>query len=126
MFSKKKIVSWFILLIVILVIIIGIIYYYFIPIKNFNVNYYSRYSSSSGDRILNINYLVENGEIISCTGTYQFNGTPNVIEQCDVNKLNNNEYNVFVPNEYPKIAYRYTLSKEETDGPKMYSYRIIR
>ena len=101
--------------------------------QNFTVDYYATYSSSGGDRILNISYAIENGAVSSCQGTYSsppsqeqenkgiFN---NNIEKCDIQKLKNKEYNVplvIITN----ISKNQKMSEEFTDGLSFYRYKII-
>lgn len=125
------------LLISLVIITIAFSLYFFsisqVTIMNFKANYYARHTSSAGDRVLDITYTVLQGNIVDCEGTYSSPATTEQMEQgifenvenCDLNKLINKEYNV--PLEL--VAYLTKgskLTKEITDGPSYYRYNIIK
>ena len=122
-------------MIVVLILIGGIFYLYRAsqePTQNFKVDYYAEYSSSAGDRMLSITYSVREGVIVSCEGTYSFPPSSeqmsagmfeNNVEQCNIQKLENNEYNV--PLELiTSISEDQKRSDEVRDGSSMYKYQI--
>ncbi len=99
--------------------------------NNFNVEYYAKNSSSGGDRILDIVYIVKNGIISSCTGSYLYplstmqresGKTGDNVEQCDLNKLLRKEYNV--PLELITTYNNQKITDTVQDGPSLYKYRI--
>lgn len=103
------------------------------PTKNFKVDYHAEYSSSGGDRFLDIVYTVRDGVVVSCEGTYSFPPSSgqrgaginkNNIEQVDVQKLKNGNYNVPIVL-ITSIAKNQKMSDEVNDGSSMYRYRII-
>jgi len=125
--SKNSKTSKILYIFLIILLILGIFLVYLeINHKfknNFTVFYYESYSSSGGDRILNISYVVSNKEIIDCDGFYTFNGLNPKNESCDVVKLKNKERPFvlskyfFEINDSLKGFYRY--------GPLFYSWEIV-
>jgi len=126
---NKKIIYW-----IILVIIIAVIIALFFIIKankatseNFKVNYSSTYSSSGGDRVLNISYMVRDGVVISCTGGYEFDGGDGLqnSEACNLDQLINQEAPFILETGLiTKLSKKDKLSDEVTNGPTTYSYNI--
>jgi len=113
-----------------LIIIVGIFGFYFYSqdkiIKDFNVVYYSKYSSSGGDRILDITYQVRNGAITSCEGNYFFSGTDgDKTEVCDLTKLKNQESPFIVQKLITEYSKGEKMSDEVIDGPSTYRWQII-
>ena len=114
-------------LIVVVAVIVMIILLF--PAKKypseFSVKYYATYSSSSGDRVLNITYEVVNKQIVSCQGTYVTDMTDGGnLKECEVDKLNNWDYNVpqFLIKE---ISSDTILKGNFTDEPSHYSWEVI-
>ncbi len=98
-------------------------------LTTFNVAYYGKYTSSAGDRILNITYMVTDGAIVSCTGTYSYPAPQERYgqtdtEPCNVTRLNNHEYNVPLEliTTMPSGAPREGSSQY---GPRRYSWSIV-
>lgn len=54
--------------------------------KTYSVEWYGKQSSSGGDRVLDITYIVKKGKITACEGTYTHADN---IEACDVSQLEN-------------------------------------
>jgi len=113
-----------------LIIVIGIFSFYFYgqekTYKNFDVVYYSKYSSSGGDRILDITYSVRDGSITSCTGNYFFSGTDgDKTESCDLTKLKNQESPFIVQKLITEYSKGEKMSDEVIDGPSTYRWQII-
>ena len=102
------------------------------PATSFSVNYIASSSSSGGDRRLDITYRVENEKIISCEGTYSYppsqeqrdagNYDQN-IEDCDVQKLINDKYNV--PLKLMTNISGHEMSGKVNDRFGSYSWEII-
>ncbi|MFP4523546.1 MAG: hypothetical protein ACOCQQ_01390 [Candidatus Nanoarchaeia archaeon] len=93
-------------------------------INSFSANYYATYSSSGGDRILNISYEVDNNEIVSCQGTYT---TATIDEEtttdCELDRLLTQEYNV--PLELVTQYYLGNESYYNNQGRSYYNWSII-
>lgn len=103
------------------------------PTKNFKVDYHAEYSSSGGDRFLDIVYTVRDGVVVSCEGTYSFPPSSdqrgaginkNNTEQVDIQKLLNRDYNVPIVL-FTSVAKNQKMGDEVNDGNSMYRYRII-
>jgi major membrane immunogen (membrane-anchored lipoprotein) len=93
---------------------------------DFTVAYHSSYSSSSGDRSLDVTYTVEDGKIVSCTGNYVsdsvHSGTQ--VEECDVEKLKAGEYNVPV-HLLTEVTSNDQLKGHIKEGPSEYSWNVF-
>ena len=101
---------------------------------SFTVDYYSKYASSGGDRILDISYRVESGEIVWCEGTYSYPPSQeqqdqgiytNNVEQCDVERLKSKNYNAPV-----KLITEITGGRDlkmplTQEGPGSYSWEVV-
>ena len=122
----KKIL--FIILIIVLFNIIGCA-----QNQNFDVEYYAEYSSSGGDRILNITYYVREGVIVNCKGTYSFPPSSeqqssgifeNNVEKCNLLKLIKKEYNA--PTALITSFQKNQKNSDEIiDGDSRYRYKIV-
>lgn len=114
-------------IIIVLLILVGIYSYYSFtkPSDNFSVKYFASYVSSAGNRYLNITYHVEKGAIVSCGGTYTTDMTDGInIENCDVQKLKNKEYNVPI-NLITNLSRNQQMKGEVLEGPGKYSWEIL-
>ena len=93
-------------------------------VNSFSAKYYAKYSSSSGDRILNITYDVNEGEIIACQGTYTTAMTDGqTISNCELSLLLAQEYNVPL-----ELVTQYALGNESygmNQGRSQYNWEII-
>lgn len=94
------------------------------------VEYYATYSSSAGNRILDINYTLVDDKIVKCSGTYTYPSSMeqrlegyygNNVENCSLDRLNSRNYNVPLKlvMEYPS-----RFQDEYVDGPSMYMYNV--
>lgn len=93
--------------------------------ETFKIKYYAHHESSAGDRILDINYTVKNGEIISCEGNYttDLSGTGLLNFPCDVEKLKIKDYNV--PIILITNLSQYNQTGEVHNGPEWYRWEIL-
>jgi hypothetical protein len=103
------------------------------PIKDFKVEFHGQYSSSGGDRILDVVYTVRNGVVVSCTGTYSYPPSQdqlnagigkNNVALVDLLKLKNRDYNAPIVL-ISAIKKGQKVSDEVDDGRSSYRYRII-
>ncbi len=96
------------------------------PARNLRVYYYAKYSSSAGDRVLDITYVVRDGRVVSCTGYYSAHMTDyNITEECDVGKLLlPGGYNVPV-RIITSVLPGEKLEGEVFEGSGYYRYRIV-
>jgi hypothetical protein len=103
------------------------------PIQDFKVDFYAEYTSPAGDRILDIVYIVKNGSIATCQGTYSYPPSSEQelagdyqsnIEPCRLDKLLNHEYNVPLML-FTSVFRGQKMSGEFDDGEAMYRYRIL-
>lgn len=123
----KKDITIFVL---VLIILGGVIGFYVLnqekSIKTFDVKYNSKYSSSGGDRVLDIIYSVQDGVITSCEGSYTFSGTDgNQTEACDLNKLKNKQSPFVVEKLLTEFSKGEETKGEVRDGPLTYNWEII-
>lgn len=116
-------------LLLILLLIIGCTKQFIVEPEKFDVKYYAKYSSSAGTRILDITYTVENGEIISCQGTYTTDMTDGKnVKECNLEALTAKDYTVYnVPLELiTTIPEDQKMSGEVRQGPGSYKWEIIK
>ncbi len=107
-----------------ILIVISVLGYYFtMPIKNFTVEFSEKFSSSGGDRTIFLNYIVENGTVISCDKVLKITTLNDSVgiknsETCDLFEL--------LDDKYPKVYYKFQSKQKMVNyGRGSYSYIII-